>query len=590
MKNSIHIIILTLLLIFTAACGERLDERLAEVEAGMDANPDSVVTYLQSIKPESLINEYSRAQYGLMMARARSKNHEHLTDDTEICRSLSYFKKRNKKYEYEYMLCLFYKAHINVLSEQCDEAMYAVDQARKIAEKRVDTYWTARCYEIMADIFHSTYNHPEEIKMRKIAIDHFQKAGRMDNVLYALADLANGYASNREYQKSKHTLDSITPILYEYGDTELLCRMYGCYVYTLVNAHDYQRASAMADSLLKYRAKDNISSTEFSGLASIKLWTNQYDEVLVNIENAKERVTCSSDSIDIYAVMSEYYDKTGDLRKAIQMEDSMLIVNSHQIDYLLKQSGVAAQREILRAEVKEREWEARQREMMLWGLGIGVVMLAVMLCVSVFYYRERIRRKELEMSVCLEKLSAEYMDEVKHSQDLTVEMETMRTTLIEQMETMRTDMTGRMDLMNERETKMKREMARIFNGQWQKINRLSTAYINKKDTMVEKTLLKDLEEEIKELGKPASLRRIERVVDEVKDGLMSRFRKQCPELCTPTNESMVVLLYAQLSINAIEVILEIKRKTLYSRRTFLIKKIQALAPEDAEEFIAELKG
>lgn len=543
-----YICMLLLSAMIFAGCNgsQRLDRRLQDVEAGFQINPDSMVRVLVSMDTLTL-NERSKAQRALMITRARSKNHERQTDDSLIRYANEYFEKNGP--DYERMLSKFYVGEIAVYRNEPVRAMRVSEEALKLANKLKDVYWQARLYQQIADVFAITYNQYDEIPTRIKAIDLFRKSGYEANVQYAQLDLTLAYVNNLEYDKCISILDSLIPMVRLTGDTFLLGECYSSRALAHIGSGRYIKAAADVDSAFKYLPDRSIKNQEYVAIAECSLYTGDSLKAKKYIPLALESAVDEADTVRTYGLLINYYDKLKDYKSALKYESKVLKINNRQIAYLLQQSGVKVQRELRESEAIEAKEIAERRGTII--LIITLSSLVIILTLNQLF-RERIRRKNAELSAAMSELrrrAEEYIVDTANDQ---------------------------------------RVIGDILQEQWKTINNICVSYSKFRESEIRDRIYRELEKEFARLREPSLLRQTEEAVNMTKNGIVKRFREQCGDIIKPKEWEFIIFLFARIPIQAIAAIIDVNSKTLYTRRSRLIKKLLDSDAPDREEFVREL--
>lgn len=582
----VYIIIVTAFafLLLSEGCNQGVDTRLSDVESGILANPDSMVVVLEGMDPGSFANERSRATHTLYLTRARHQAHIFETDDSMIREAEKFFAKNGP--DEHRLIALYYIGIINNYVRSAKEAMLAAEEARKLAGKVGDDYWTAKTYDLTADIFHTTYNFPEELIYRKNAAIYFDRAGKRPNYLWALVDVGASYYDMEDLTRFFELNDSVLglPESYDYPMVRRYCFRLAVAAYDLM--FDYNNVERTLDSLIIYPPYRLLDAQERTITANLHFIRGRYAEMDSLVKESWKSMTAPEDSVRLYLLLVNYYERMGDLRMALAMEDSILAVNNRQVMYAIEQSGVAVQREVMRAEARERELEARWRGTLAWIVGgAGVVTLV---CV-VIILGERMRRKEMELRARmgeLQQLSAEFLAAREEHTRREEEFMAEREAHSKREEALESELTERL-------TKNQIIMARVgkmFGEQWRMINNICASVLRKRGTKVSHTIYADLEKEFERLRSPEGVSRIAECVDTVKDGVARRLSEQAGKEIGEDGYMLAVYLLAGFSIQGASAITGVNEKTLYGRRTRLLKRIAELRHcPDKEEFLSELR-
>ncbi|MCM1521626.1 MAG: hypothetical protein NC039_03110 [Muribaculaceae bacterium] len=568
MKNLILSLAALVALLIASSCNRyRIDSRLIDVEAGMDVDPDSVRSLLLAINPSELIDDHSRALYGMLLARAGHKMHIVDVDDSLINVSVEFFKKNGPRDLL--MKSLFYQGVIRWNRGDYREAMFSAERSKEISEEMQDFYWMAKNYELIADIFHSTYNNPDQLEAREKAAIYYGLAGKELNHLFAMLDYASILGDAGKVPEQLDILDSLLSLPQTRKYDGFLGCLFCDYFDRLVDLKEFDYASQIADSVRSHYPFPQARAADLVAMATLEFHKGNTAEMLDLIEKASQSTRFATDSLRIYWLLLHHYEREGDLKKAMAMEDSVLAVNNRQIDSAISQSGITAQRDMARIDLLEEELRSQRAR---YGMVIiGLLALAVIIG-GIAAHRFKMARKQLELSDSInafEVLSIKYKAATEENASLSAKMDILA-------EHQRThDSTMAM-------------MGGMFSSQWQALNNLCAVYNRKKGSGVEKTLVKDIHDIVQELLNRPNILKIKECVNATKDGLMDRLERESAGRIPHDGLRLALLLFAGFQPAAIALMTDTPQPTIYSRRNLLIKTIQSLHLPSESQILANI--
>lgn len=128
----------------------------------------------------------------------------------------------------------------------------------------------------------------------------------------------------------------------------------------------------------------------------------------------------------------------------------------------------------------------------------------------------------------------------------------------------------------------------LFKDKWNTFNHLCNDYFEFLESDKNPNrIIKDIENELKEIRNPNNLFEIEKSVDEYLGGVMTLLRMEVPTL----KEDDVVflsLVFAGFSVRAVCLIIGIKYKNFYLRKSRLVKKISNSGAPHLDFFLNKL--
>lgn len=220
---------------------------------------------------------------------------------------------------------------------------------------------------------------------------------------------------------------------------------------------------------------------------------------------------------------------------------------------------VQAQRSYI-LEVQEEKAAQSLRTRTIW-LSVGGVALMSFIVIGGFgLHRRRMARKEDELR-----------DRIEEVRSLCEEME------------------SRSQNDEDSRVRLKTLSMQLFAQRLSEINKLCDTYFNHRDTgeRAMSIFYHEFEREMAKLGAADSMREIERLVNECKDGLVTRLREQLPQL-KETEVNFLTYIYAGFAARAVCVFMGISKDNFYMRRRRIKASITESTAPSRELFLSEL--
>lgn len=125
----------------------------------------------------------------------------------------------------------------------------------------------------------------------------------------------------------------------------------------------------------------------------------------------------------------------------------------------------------------------------------------------------------------------------------------------------------------------------MFRERFSTLNDLCDEYFMKKDSdKARQTIYKGVENIIKDIRSKASIKDIESIVNELRDGIMVKLDEQFPNL-KPVDRTFLLLTYAGLPTRTICTICEITVGNYYNKRQRLKARFEGSPAPDAHVFV-----
>lgn len=543
------IIAIALIPAFILASCVRHDDRLADIDAIMEEEPETALALLDSIRPEAL-SPSDHAYYALLYTQAQVKCRIEVSSDSLI--SIAYGKYSHDSSGNLKMRACFYNAKVFFNQSDFKSSMKDAVVAYDIAKEAEDPYWTAKTAELMADILWYVYNYSQSEAYTHEAVENYLLAGRIDNHRYALCDLASIYLNEDKIGEAESLVDS----LYEVVTNE-----------TPVD-------SALLDYMSLARSSILLETNRFDELE--KLWNETSDMIISNedeIDKSIMKSTASSlndDAEDATALLADAYGlsednkqlirvmyadfrqsiSSGNYQKAAQMADSIILMQSGIVGELMKESVIGVQSDFYSEKAKYQQKQAELRLYALITVAIVAIVIALLITM-IFRLRMRANRAEFETNLSSLMLFK-----------------------------------GQAENENRR---LESELERLFRQKWNTLNMLCAEYFNMRDSEASGVAaLSNIKQELDKLKSSKNLKEIETAVDTYMGNIMTLLRQECTFL-KEDDFRFLSLVFAGMSAKSVCLFTDIKHKLFYLKRDRLFKRIADSTAAHKELFLSKIK-
>lgn len=578
--KSVFLVISVLAALITAlsGCTESETARsLNRAEAVMEEHPDSALAILGAIPSADVNSSADRALHALLLTQAQIKNGHIVDNDSLINIAVRHYSDRDDSPRL--MKSLFYKAQVEYNRGDMAAAIVPAIRARELATEFNDSYWRAKAAELMADIYSVTHYKSEAVKYTEEAAEHYKKAGKARNHLFALCDLAV-VRSNDGVDDNKNIalLDSVRRIaINEPADTTLIVyadrTLFGMYVDSGRN----DEAHRILEEMLSLKSHYFPDSEQYSYMSRLATNDGNDEEALQIIKTANDEATNTSQKVHVYVFYRDYHKSKGMSREAEAYTDSILTLQNTEVAAVLKQSVVSAQRDFFTARAEKEADKARLSAMTASALGI---LLAAVCIGFLLYYREKMRRKKAEIETMM--LEAQSLSAQLDEKDESLQ------SAINELNKTRNDLKELSITVSDKDSLLKTQTLltnSILEKRFQTLNALSKDYLTLTNQSSPRTgIVSDFKKELDIMANPESQAELERIVNNKHQGIITRLRNQLPKI-KDQDIFFLTLIAAGVSRNAICLITKNKQANYYNKCSRLRRKIENSDSTDKQEFL-----
>ena len=551
-KYRLHSLLTALLMIISAvACRDVNENALVTAENLMMEHPDSALSVLESIDGSCLTGEL-QARHALLLSQAYDKNYIDLTSDSLISIATDYYEKHGN--DRHRLMAYLYKGIVQFNAKDYTNSIVSLTMAENVAQQLNDCFYLGRIYNTMGDLYNATYNSDAQLQCRKLAVEQFDKVADKEYYKWAVLELASAYTDAGEPDKCLDILDSLVGV--SGNDSLFAADCMEAAITPLIRTGNYNRAKIVTDSLKKIPSYI-LSANNNANLVRCYLSSGQLDSALI-ILNQMKKTAVDNDSMAIKLAWIDYYKSAGDYKSAYGALKNADIYQDSIVRDALRQSVVYAQRDFYNVQSQS----AKQKISRVYGyIFIGTIIAVLIVALIVIYAKLRMQLKDRELELNINEIAL-----------LTAKI---------------SESSCRVDTGadgDELHVIVDRLLARWFAP----LNNLFDEYYETGDSASAKsTMFSRVEEELKKITSEKSIKDIVDMVDDSLGGALSRLRNDYTEI-NDKDITFLALNIAGLFPRAICLFLDIKIKTVYSRRKRLKDKIVVLDTPDKDTLLKYL--
>ncbi len=581
MKNTnLSYILILIILHSLVSCGDsKNDQILNDADNIIEGNPTAALNLLSEIKSDQLTSD-EFAYYALLYTQAQIKCGITVSSD-----SLIQFAYRHYKYDTSGDLPLranFYNAKVAYNRNDLQTAMKYGLTAYDIAKEDENIYWIAKSAELISDIFFDVYNYPQAETYTKEAIRNYKLAGKELNQRYALCDLATIFLNGNKDEAAITLMDSLyNASTAETGIDE--------------NYNDYLKNTLIAIKIKTGRPEyvdiesfptitENSTDDEIIESLIINSQLSRDDGNFDNSRSYIDEATLLASSKEQQAhILYETYlhaKATDNYKYASFLADSLLILQSNIAEALLNESITGIQSDFY----SEKARINRQKSKFLSFLIIVVIFVATTITfLLIRINRLKLKSRDAELETAMTSLL--YMKSQSDRYDSQLKF--LRNRLSKETQIV-SELKKELGDKQHTESENIKIIETLFKEKWSTLNMLCNEYFEKgKSENTRNSILHNIENELKKLRSPKSLKQLENAVDNYLGGIMSCLRNECPYL-KESDYTFLSLVFAGFSVRAVCLFTDIKYKLFYLKKSRLTKRISDSEAPHKKIFLEKL--
>ncbi len=546
---------------------------LRDADAIVETDPDSAYRIIEKIDTASLALGKEKALFSLLDVQSRLRILKPVNDSAGISSARKYFS-RNPSKDYRIRANL-YSAYLLAQDSCYEKGIVNVANAYWEADKAKEGLLKARSARLISDILSECGQILRALEFDSIAAEEYLKAGKRK--LYYLSQLnrVRHLAGLYDYERAKADLHEIMEELKNEpvvdANSYLLCLRTGIIIN--VWTKNYGTADSLNNVYHDISLSDKLSSSHLSYLAIIENSKGNFDRAVELIDSASASVIDDYDRDMLHEALISHACSTGNRKLELKaLKDK----NDFSFIYLSKtknnQSVLLLDKVI---ESKNREYEATRNERAIFYVSL-LFVLAIFFVILLIKTRKGAKKRESEL------FSKE--KELQESENLLQLAEQRISEITRELSLLKSELTDAGGI----NSRMMEAIRNVYDRDLPFIKKLYETYSNfgghiSNDVDRANRLRKDLEEYFSE----KRLDWFVEVVDIVKNGLVSDFKKAFPDI-RESYISLFALYAAGFSTKAISIMFGVNRNALDQRKVRLRDWILASGIADKDKFLQNI--
>ena len=398
MKKTPAILILLFLLLAMIACNDpkSVTAPLHRAEALMNEYPDSAWAILNTLSPDEMGQNSTRAHYALLYTQAQDKNYIDEVNDSLISVAVDYY--RNTDDTRHKFLSYYYKGRILANAENYLDATTCYIEAEQLADAVGDDYLVGLLYAELGRIYRLYYDYPKSLEAYQKAAECYERAGKIRHRNYMWFNQSSIYRNLNESEKSEQLLRMALLSAKEDKDNVLVELCIGNLVMLYVEEERMSEAQKLYEELKEIAGVDYGSATFMGSLTDMYVSEGEFVQAIACVEKGWERVDCRTDSINLYVASSELYSRQGRNDLAYELLLEAMALQSEGAKQALQQPVLTAQCDFLSERLAFEAYQV-QIEKRLKGLYVLVSVLALVIVTFLFVWIFKKNKKKSQQAI-----------------------------------------------------------------------------------------------------------------------------------------------------------------------------------------------
>ena len=394
MKRTHHLYYLLLTLLLLAGCNDpkHVTDALTRAEALMDEHPDSAWTVLNTISPDEMGQNHTRAHYALLYTQAQDKTYRDETNDSLISVAVDYY--RDTDDVRRKFLSYYYKGRVYTNAKDYLNATSCYMEAEQLADAVGDDYLSGLLYAELGRIYRLYYDYPKSLESHHKAAECYERAGKIRHRNYMWLNQSSLLRSMNEYGEAERLLRMTLGSAKEEEDKALIKSCLGDWMMLCIEGERMKEAQTLYAELVLMIDEDYVSSSYMGKLA--QMYATEHNFILANecLEKGWRCAESKSDSVSLYMASSDVYRLQGNGNLAYQELKKGVLLQNKDTRQALQQPVLTAQRDHLSEKLEFEAYKLRMRKL----LNLVTTLFFLLLLVVVVYVSVRVFKKQKKES------------------------------------------------------------------------------------------------------------------------------------------------------------------------------------------------
>ena len=427
--------LLLLLLALLTACNDPkpVTDALHRAETLMNEHPDSALAVLNTLSPDAMGKNRTRAHYALLYTQAQDKNYIDETNDSLITVAADYY--RHTDDVRRKFLSHYYKGRVLSNAGNYLDATSCYMEAEQLVDAVADDYLVGLLYAEMGRIYRLYYDYPKSLEAHQKAAECYERAGKIRHRNYMWLNQSSVLRNMNNYEECERLLRMSLEAAKRENDYTLVKNCLGDLVMLCVDKERMDEAQKIYEEL-RPLVDDGFMSASFCGRLA-RMYATEQNLVLAEecLEKGWKRAKNNTDSVSLYLATSKVYDLQGNGKAAYQKLLKGVELQKQETYQALQQPVLTVQRDFLSERLEFEAYKLRMEKFLNW---ISTLFFLLLLGVLVYVFLRLFKRykKKSQRVICLLKdeknkvkaeknkiaLVLEQLEEEKKKADQTVAM------------------------------------------------------------------------------------------------------------------------------------------------------------------------
>ena len=377
MKRTLYQFLLLLLLLTGCNDPKPVTDALTRAETLMNEYPDSAWAVLNTLSPDEMGQNRTRAHYALLYTQAQDKTYRDETNDSLISIAVDYY--RHTDDARRKFLSYYYKGRVYTNAKDYLNATSCYIEAEQLSDAVGDDYLTGLLYAELGRIYRLYYDYPKSLEAYQKAAECYERAGKTRHRNYMWYNQSTICRNMNRYEESERFLRMALTSAKEAKDMALVELCLGNLVMLCIEEDRMVEAQTLYAELELLIDEGHGSSSFVAKLS--KMYLSERDFICAKqcIETGWHRAVNRKDSIQMFFSSASLLSALGKDKTAYAELMKGVSLQTDEAHQALQQPVLTAQRDYLSEKLEFDAYKLRMEKKLrvLYVLFFSVLLLAV---------------------------------------------------------------------------------------------------------------------------------------------------------------------------------------------------------------------
>ena len=588
MKRTLYQFLLLLLLLTGCNDPKPVTDALTRAETLMNEYPDSAWAVLNTLSPDEMGQNRTRAHYALLYTQAQDKTYRDETNDSLISIAVDYY--RHTDDARRKFLSYYCKGRVYTNAKDYLNATSCYMEAEQLADAVGDDYLTGLLYAELGRIYRLYYDYPKSLEAHQKAAECYERAGKTRHRNYMWYNQSTICRNMNRYEESERFLRMALTSAKEAKDIALVELCLGNLVMLCIEEDRMVEAQTLYAELELLIDEGHGSSSFVAKLSKMYLSERDFIRAKQCIETGWHRAVNRKDSIQMFFSSASLLSALGEDKTAYAELMKGVSLQTDEAHQALQQPVLTAQRDYLSEKLEFETYRLRMEKRLRV---LYILVFALLLMVVTLFLSRQLKKEKEKARKTIDELNLEMLQRDKESrykiESLLTELEdkdkassasilSLRSELQKQEEDYHRYIQEAEELQHGLQERLSQKTvlgAEVFKNWFASMSKLLLILLQKgKEETKNKKLRKEItlwQEKYYEGNK--AYREVERLVNLYNDDAMLHFREEM-QWTDEADYRRTCYFFAGFSIRLIAILMDETEDSVYQKRHRLRKSLE----------------